>query len=625
MFKAKKIVFVSILIFSVSICSAIIIDKQAIARNLQLVNKTTTGLGIPASNRLVWDSIAKLDFAKQVLGSAEPFLTKPLPEWNDSIYKTFYTTGKRDQTDAMMKARQVLLPILTLAECIENKGRFMPLIERVLISYCNQPTWTLAAHDWNMDNYKGNFGVDLFAAGIANQFGQTLHLLGNKIDTKVRKLALKNLEKRVFTPVIKSLDTPNGQHWWLTTDNNWNAVCVAGVTAAALATETNLKKRAFFVSFGEQQIKHFLSGFKDDGYCVEGIGYFSYGFGYFMLLRETLMNATNSKIDLLKNEKVAKIAIYPLKSEIINGIYPAIADCGTNSKPAEWIMHHLRKNYNWNTLAYASNPTITQLDLMSDLIHLFGNNSIINNFSIAETSGSIRSFFPSIGLLYSRPQRNTDKNKMAIAIMGGSNGFSHNHNDLGTYNIVMDKDLMMGDMGGPKIYTNKTFSKERYSLYKTFSSIGHPVPLVDGVEQHESKSANGVVIDTMFTDAADRIVYELKSGYKLQKLKSLTRTMIYERKDSTIIKIIDTFSASSPITFETALTTRENVTIEGSKIYISTTNKKLEIGIDSKVPFSIQQTEIADYGMQPFTRIAILLNNKVSEGDVVLTYKIVSL
>lgn len=379
--------------------------------------------------------------------------------------------------------------------------------------------------------------------------------------------------------------------------------------------------RAFYVTFGQQLITNFLNGFLDDGYCVEGIGYFSYGFGNFMLLRETLMNATNGHVDLFNNPKVSKIANYPLKSEIQNGIFPAIADCGTHSQPADWIMHHLRANYKWDIADYAASPVISRFDFISDLITLFGNKSNLKSISTAETSNSIRSFFPAIGLLYARPQKHKTNSQLAIAIMGGCNGYSHNHNDLGTYNIVSGDDLLMGDMGGPRVYTSKTFSDERYSLYKTFSSVGHPVPLVDGVEQHESLQAKGVVVDTLFMDATDRIVYDLKSGYKTNKLTQLTRSMNCERKDTTVITVTDVFKATSPIAFETALTTREQVKIVDDKIFIYTNNKKLEVKIESSAPYTISKTQIADYGMIAFTRIAISFTNKVNEGEIALRYK----
>ena len=626
--KAKKLIFVSFLLFSVIICTAknpIIIDKEAIARNLEVVSPATTGVGIPATNRLVWDSIAKLEFAKRVLSSAEPYLTKPFPQWNDSVYKLYYVTGAREHSDAMMSERKHLLPLLTFAECIENQGRFIPVIEKVIESFCDQPTWTLAAHDKNLDNFKGIYGIDLNAATLANQFGQALHLIGHKLNTNIKNQALHNLEKRIFAPVVKSLENPEGQQWWLNTTNNWSAVCVSGITAAALATQTDANKRAFYVTFGQQLIKNFIDGFLDDGYCVEGIGYFSYGFGNFLLLRETLLNATNGQIDLLNNPKVARIANYPLKSEIINGIYPSIGDCRTGTKPAEWIMHHLHKNYLWNIPEYASSPSIIGFDLMSDLIQLFGNYTKITEYSNAESGNSIRSFFPGIGLLYARPRNQSDKNQLAIAIMGGNNGFSHNHNDIGTYNIVCGNELLMGDMGGPKGYTSKTFTAERYSLYKMFSSFGHPVPLVDGVEQHESLNAKGIVIDSLFSENRDKIAYDLKSGYKCDKLKSLTRTMNYNRKQSTVITVTDEFSAISPIAFETALTTRAMVSIIGNKLYLSSTTNKLEVSIDSSTPYTIQQTQIADHGIQAFTRIAIVFKNKENKGKIAVRYKSVAM
>ena len=83
--------------------------------------------------------------------------------------------------------------------------------------------------------------------------------------------------------------------WWLSSTNNWNAVCLAGVTGAALATVESRRDRAFFAAAAEENIQSYLRGFTPDGYCSEGVGYWNYGFGHYMMLAETLRQASGGR------------------------------------------------------------------------------------------------------------------------------------------------------------------------------------------------------------------------------------------------------------------------------------------------------------------------------------------
>lgn len=594
------------------------LDSTYLKQTQKLLIKTPCGLAPNIYSRAIWGSVAKSNFGRNVLLKANTLINKKFPAWNDSVYLSFYKTGIRKDADNMMAERASWLPTLVEAECIENKGRFISKIESILLDLCHQPTWCLAAHDTHMDNYKGNFGVDLSAANYANQMAQTLFMLGNNISVETSEKVKSELNKRIFMPVINSLKKPNGQHWWMNGVNNWTAVCWAGVTASALAVETDMNKRTTIAAMAEQYINGFLNGFLDDGYCVEGVGYFSYGFGNFLLLRETLCKNSNGKIDLLDNPKVAKILQYPQKSEIINGIYPATTDCRVGTQPSPWIAQYCQ----FNGRKQLNNLKIDNSDMLSDLLSLFGTPA---KYTTSKAIGyTLSSYMPEATLFIARPKENEKNDKMAIAIMGGCNGYSHNHNDLGTYTIVVGNEVMMGDMGGPTAYTAKTFSKERYSLYKSFSSIGHPVPLVNGVEQHESLDAKGITIDTLFSEKQDRIAYDIKSGYNIPELKSLIRIMDYYRGEETSVVIKDVFEATTPIDFETAITTRSIVNVENNKIYLISSDKKIEVTVESSTPITITQSVIADYAMVPFKRIAININEKCKSGWIKLIYRTVS-
>ena len=46
--------------------------------------------------------------------------------------------------------------------------------------------------------------------------------------------------------------TASKPFWWFTVTNNWNSVCLAGVTGAALTLLADKEERAYFVAAAEK-------------------------------------------------------------------------------------------------------------------------------------------------------------------------------------------------------------------------------------------------------------------------------------------------------------------------------------------------------------------------------------
>ena len=47
---------------------------------------------------------------------------------------------------------------------------------------------------------------------------------------------------------------------------------------------------------------HFIGGFTDDGYCSEGMGYWNYGFGHYIMMGLAVRAATKGKLDIFQDE-----------------------------------------------------------------------------------------------------------------------------------------------------------------------------------------------------------------------------------------------------------------------------------------------------------------------------------
>jgi len=597
------------------------LEMARVAEIVPLLPSHPRGFGETYHNRGLWDQMYRDPRYAQVIKKAEILLNKPFPAWDDEKYLLYFTKGTRPEGEKMMSDRSGWLTPLVWAECLENKGRFVPTIEMVLNELIHQKSWSLPAHDKKKQNIEGRYyTVDLGASVLAENIAQAVYLLDDKLSAKVKTDVLAEMYKRVFSPVLNSIATGNDYHYWLTWTNNWNSVCLAGVTGAALAIIPDVQDRAKFVYIAERYSKNSIAGFTNEGYCTEGLGYYAYGFGHYILLRESVLQATNGRLDLFADPKIKRIAAYAPNLEIINGIYPNIADCHAGLKAPADILWYCSRNLNlglkvYDNLSFAGATG----NLVEDIMHTFPNSASIHppNTGVSELAPGLRSYFSQAGVLIERPTKDS-KGILGAALKGGNNNEIHNHNDVGSYSIAVGDEMLMGDPGGQFTYTAKTFGPNRYD-YKILASYGHPVPLVAGVQQQEGAIAQAKILRTSFTENQDEMVMDIASAYPAPSLEKLIRKFTYERMGAGALIVQDTFQFKGQQAFELALITRVRwKQIAPDQIEFEGNRAKMVATIRTPNGFSIKSETIED-NAPAFTRIGIVLPPS-EQGVVTITF-----
>jgi hypothetical protein len=164
----------------------------------------------------------------------------------------------------------------------------------------------------------------------------------------------------------------------------------------------------------------------------------------------------------------------------------------------------------------------------------------------------VRSWFDQAGILICRPAPSSAC-RLGVALKGGHNDEHHNHNDVGSFVVVLgDKPLLL-DPGG-EVYTARTFSGRRYES-NVLNSFGHPVPLVAGKLQRTGRQAHARVVRHDFSADSDTLVLDISSAYDVPELKKLERTFVYSRLGSGSLTVTDEVVFSRPCDFGTALVT----------------------------------------------------------------------
>jgi len=516
------------------------------------------GVGPKIEDRAAWDEVARLRDAKGIVRRAEKLLAEPIPELPDDLYLDFSRTGNRTRYQRVAGRRHARVPQLVLAECLENRGRFLPAIEETIRAICTQKSWTLPAHDRSLRNFHGTeIDVDLWTAHVSWTLATADYWLGDRLSPEVRKLIRSELQRRTFGPYEGYVKQGKPRMWWPTCTSNWNAVCTAGVTGAALAVLEPAERRAWFVACAERSVPYFLSGFTADGYCSEGMGYWNYGFGHYTLLAETVCQATGGGLDWFADPKVRQIALFGRRMEITPGVYPAFADCGVNARPNMRLMAFLSRRLKLG-LADLEKRGLLLAPGVDNSLFAFGLYGFPNSASrtppVPEGAPPqpLRDWFADAGILICRPTGDKP-DSIGVALKGGHNAEHHNHNDVGSFVAALAGTTPLLDPGS-ETYTARTFSSRRYES-GVLNSWGHPVPRIGGKLQRTGRAAAAKVLRTEFTDAADTLVLDLRAAYAVKGLKKLTRTFVYSRQGKGSLTVTDEVELDAPQEFGVALIT----------------------------------------------------------------------
>lgn len=576
------------------------------------------GFGVPCSDRKIWDSLGSR-FNYQIK-RAEEVLLHPIPPWDNDAYLDFNKTGDRSRGDNMMTSRQHLLVPLVLAECSEGHGRFLPRIEEVLNALASQPSWTLASNDTNLDSFSGRrYFVELNSAILANMVAETLYLLGDRLSASTRSNAMKALEIHVFSPMRLAYETGAGENW-LQARTNWNAVCLNGVTSAALAVLPERSDRALFVAAAEYYSTNYLLGFPKDGFAVEGIGYWNYGMTSFAGLREQLWQSTSGKLDLFQNPMARTVALFGLQFQMLPGVTADFGDAAFLEPPNPQLVAYLEDVFGivdpfTHSIVTDLRELPPQNDLVKDVMTDFPIRSQINSGTPQNASSNLmglRTYYPISKVLVSRPAPNGN---FAVTIKAGGNA-NHSHNDIGSYAIGEGNTQPLGDPGGPRFYTAQTFSKQRLDS-PLLNSYGHPVPVIGGQLQLDATKVNAPVLQTSFEPDEDSIKIDMTPAYDAPALLHLYRTMRHSRRGAGVVDIVDAFTLKEATDVEEALPTHGTWSkVDANTIEITMSGQRLRVQIDAPAPVTITSKEVNVYG-NPFTRIAVSVRMQ-SSGTIAM-------
>jgi hypothetical protein len=576
--------------------------------------------GRPISDRVFWDAFALR--AGDLIKEADQMLGEPTPVLSEELYLTFSRKGTRQEYEKPFQKRLNRLAVLTQAECATHRGKYVAAIQNEISAILQEKTWTFPAFDKSLDHYHGKIrDVDLATSMRGATLATAVSWLGEVLPQTLRDEAQQKLRERVIEPYLSKIRSEDTRLcYWTQTNHNWNAVCHTGVVLTALAILPSRMERAEILAGTARHLPTYLSGFPPDGYCEEGMVYWNYGFGHYMVLSEVVLRATRGRMDFYQPAVIRQIATYPDRMEIVPGVYPAFADSSPKILPHAWLVSLCHRRFTVGETGPAPEPLATmqlyEVAVSASPLHPRKNPQ--GGLSVAS---KLRGWFPDAGILVSRPE-GSRINHLSAVMCGGNNGANHNHNDVGQFIVSTGGKVQVVDPGG-ELYTATSFSSRRYES-EMLNSMGHSVPRVAGKLQKVGPLGRAEILKSEFTPEQDTLVMDLSSAYEVPELRRLERSFVYSRAGTGSLQVDDRFEYAQPLPFETALITYGTVSpLSGDTFHITEQGSTVKVRISTDgLPFEVVQTRIKTTKKTPPTRIGIRLKHPVVSGCVTCRFSV---
>jgi hypothetical protein len=538
-----------------------------------LLPKEPFALAPVVTDRAAWARWQDDPFGRQILASAREFAAAPFPDYTDAAYLDCLAREDVTHINTVMPIARKRQVAFLLAEAIYDQGEFLAVIGSDTRELAKLRTWIHPGNDLKKLNYDlKTVEPDLGVVHFAENLALTDFILGPRLPADLRAFIRAEVDRRVLAPLRQRIESGRDIFWWIAVKHNWNAVCLSCVAHTAAALLPSAADRAWWLALAESLVKNFRDGFADDGVCTEGVVYWNYGFMHYISLSELLRYATGNAVDLLDEPKMLRVARFPGRVELQAGVFPTFADCPLDPKPLTWARLWLDNRK--GTTEHATTAAAPGTDPFAGMNLQFADEPLLWMFRTHHPrspqqpahAAELRTWFENTALLICRSGPATTR-QLSATLLGGHNGVNHNHNDLGSFTVVLDGRTLILDPGA-EVYSFRTFSEKRYES-QLLNSYGHPVPRVAGKLQEAGPEWRARVITKEFTADTDRMVLDLRTAYDVPSLRKLEREFIFDRRGAGSVTIIDRVEFSSPAAFESALITTGKPTINGSKISLT--------------------------------------------------------
>ena len=446
----------------------------------------------PAEERQAWDGIPA-EYRQEIRKLAEEYAAVPYPVRSASGFLAFVRTGDRQADEVPYFQRRRKLCAAVLNCCVCPDAGLDDVIDGIWL-LCEESTWVISAHnvnpipgapvpaDYPLPDIRKPY-IDLFSAQTGMILSLASSLLGKRLDgvsPLIRKRIREEIRKRILRPFMVT-----DEFWWMGYRrkdlNNWTPWILSNIMVCAVLDPMPPKKLAELLERACGMLDRWLDVLPADGGCDEGPGYWNMAGGSLLDCLILLEKVTGGKMTFRDNQKIRNILRFPLEVELENGWFANFADCDARPFISGERLETAGQLLGDPALAaLGARMRGTIADQLNDVPHLTRALDLVFHAPVkpeqtGETPKDI--YLPDLQIRIIR------RGGWMLACKGGHNGENHNHNDVGSFILMQDGGPAVVDAGN-MVYTAKTFSEERYTLWNVRADW-HNLPMIGGSMQRE--------------------------------------------------------------------------------------------------------------------------------------------
>ena len=411
-----------------------------------------------------------------------------------SLYLDYKITGTRYNFERKNNERRKVLNELAVAAIITKDKKYIPQIANGIWTICEQSTWVLPAHIVVQKEKTGlpdpyEVVIDLGSGTAAAQLSMIQFMLSDELDAYskgIGKRVFAELNKRIFQPYLTRTD-----FWWMGFTgqpvNNWNPWVNTNVLMTALYSSLTADSVGLIIGKTVKSTDIFVNQYPDDGGCDEGPSYWSEAGGKLMRFIHVLNKLTTTSVDWKQQQLIYNMGSYISKVHIGDNNFVNFADAFSKSIPDPESVYSYGVLFNDTPLksfgAYLFGLQKQKL-YNGNIIDFLETTSIYDSLTTVPPIAPLPavSWFADRQVLTART-KSESTNGLFLAVQGGHNAESHNHNDIGNFIVYANNTPVFVDAGVGS-YTAQTFSSKRYELWN-MQSVWHNCPTINGVMQKE--------------------------------------------------------------------------------------------------------------------------------------------
>ena len=502
------------------------------------------------SDRESWGVLSSLEEKRPIVSAifqkAEEVLPAPVPQLTASQFMEFVRNGNRSRYEADYFARRMNLSALVFAEGIEHKGRFIDKIIDYIWALLGEPTWCVPAHIYVGGDKRYVQDplptteyeiVDLFAAETGVFMAMILEIMSDDL-AAVSPSLVKRIKLEVIRRVIVPTESNLARYGWSHGTNNWTPwICSNLLWAANTVFADDPSRFDAYVQLLMPSVGHYYDAYPEDGCCDEGPGYWNLSPPKFFLFMEGLYRASDGAVSCFNDLKFKNMCAYIVDAWVDRNKNVHFADNGGRHTLNTGLLRAMSER--------AGVPQgIALADMLDNCTTLFPkpHSAILPPLFDLFTKRRPDLSLPQRSLkVYPKTQQLFVKHDgLFIAIKGGHNHESHNHNDVGQFVIAKNGRFIVLDLGSAT-YDKKTFSKQRYENYPQ-SGLSHNPLVFNGIPQ-EAGNGHASLFEVDGDENAFTCRLEISGCYPASiGLLSYYRTLTY---DGHVLKVQDEWKASA--------------------------------------------------------------------------------